>query len=215
MEHLDSLLKLKDERIDELQKQLERKQARRKEVEAFQNSLAVPFETVQSPIITDIAPNLSRKSSLKTIESNHRVQTIESNPKIAKPEESKILIPKIEPAVVKSISKPSITEVSSADLINNQINVERIKSDVFKEVEIVDAEENHAPKNVVEGDGDSLITDPQNEEAFKEPNERNLGDTQDVEEFKDSEQDAIVTIEETIQKEISDIVKPSDASYIM
>ncbi|KAL0861087.1 hypothetical protein ABMA27_009593 [Loxostege sticticalis] len=215
VEHLDSLLKLKDERIDELQKQLERKQARRKEVEAFQNSLAVPFETVQSPIITEIAPNLSRKSSLKTIESNHRVQTIESNPKIAKPEESKIPIPKIEPAVVKSISKPSITEVSSADLINNQINVERIKSDVFKEVEIVDAEENHAPKNVVEGDGDSLITDPQNEEAFKEPNERNLGDTQDVEEFKDSEQDAIVTIEETIQKEITDIVKPSDANYIM
>ncbi|XP_028177933.1 sperm flagellar protein 1-like [Ostrinia furnacalis] len=211
VEHLDSLLKLKDERIDELQKQLDRKQARRKEVEAFQNSLAVPFETVQSPVIADITPNLSRKSSLKTIE---------SNPKMSKPEESKIPVPKVEPAVVRSFSKPSITEVTSTELINNQINLERIKSDVFKEVEIVDAiEEKRLEPKSDEGDGDSLEIDQQidqqNEEAFKDINEKNLDDPQDVEEFKDSEQDTIITIEETIQKEITDIVIASEPTYFM
>lgn len=213
VEHLDTLIKLKDERIEELQKQLDRKQARRKEVEAYQNSLAVPFETVQSPAVADVLP-VSRKSSLKTIE---------CSTKVAKHEESKIPVPKQESAVTKSLSKPSITEVSSADIITPANNVERIKSDVFKEVEIVDLVENHViietPQFVKpddNDDADSVDDDQQCEEAFKDKVPDGF---QDVEEFKDSEQDVIITIEETIQKEISDIIKPttteSDLNYII
>ncbi|XP_026754375.2 sperm flagellar protein 1-like [Galleria mellonella] len=166
VEHLDNLLKLKEERIDELQKQLDRKQARRKEVEAFQNSLAVPFETIPSPIINGIEPNTpTRTNSMKTIE---------GNPKIVK-EESKIPILKTES--LKSFSKPSIIEVSVTDVTKQEVDLERIKSDVFKEVEIV-------------------------EEIIER--------LQDAEEFKDSEQEGTITIEDTIQKEIKEINNPMD-----
>ncbi|XP_059045513.1 sperm flagellar protein 1-like [Achroia grisella] len=158
VEHLDNLMKLKEERIDELQKQLDRKQARRKEVEAIQNSLAVPFETVLSPTINGISAN-----------GPILVKTIESNPKIAK-EESKIPILRTES--LKSFSKPSITEVSVIEIKKQDDVLERIKSDVFKEVEII---------------------------------QETICGLQDVEEFKDTEQEAIVTIEDTIQKEVREI----------
>lgn len=210
VEHLDSLIKLKDERIEELQKQLDRKQARRKEVEAYQNSLAVPFDTVQSPVVGDILP-VSRKSSVKLIE---------SGTKIARVEESKIPVPKVDLPAVKSVSKPSITEVCSMDMINN--NVDRIKSDVFKEVEIVDAKENLMEENKPEirnddeAYPDSLDMDYQCEGDVKDKIPDGF---HDVEEFKDSEQEVIVTIEESIHKEISDIINTNvinaDLNYVM
>ncbi|GBP19265.1 Sperm flagellar protein 1 [Eumeta japonica] len=48
LQHLENLLKLKEERIDELQRQLDRKVSRRNEVEVVQNSLSVPFDTSAS-----------------------------------------------------------------------------------------------------------------------------------------------------------------------
>ncbi|XP_050357660.1 sperm flagellar protein 1-like [Nymphalis io] len=126
VEHLDSLLKLKEERIEELQKQLERKQTRRKEVEALQNSLSVPFEPEPpSPKLIEIVNVPSRPLSVKSYESEGRLVK----------EESRIPIPVSDQAK----SKPSITEVTSKDFSEDQcVNVEKIKSDVFKEIEITD-----------------------------------------------------------------------------
>ncbi|CAH0721276.1 unnamed protein product, partial [Brenthis ino] len=119
VEHLDNLLKLKNERIEELQKQLERKQSRRKEVEILQNSLSVPFDEPPSPNVNDLVAN-------KILP----LKSIESLPKLPK-EESRIPIPIID--LTKSISKPSITEVTSKDCIENDI-IERVKSNLFKEI---------------------------------------------------------------------------------
>ncbi|XP_063541779.1 uncharacterized protein LOC134750519 [Cydia strobilella] len=80
VEHLDNLMKLKDERIDELQKQLERKQTRRKEVEALVNSLSIPFEpSPPSPKISDSVPLLSKSASLKFNESVSKIPVLEDN----------------------------------------------------------------------------------------------------------------------------------------
>ncbi|XP_045455257.1 sperm flagellar protein 1-like [Melitaea cinxia] len=127
VEHLDNLLKLKEERIEELQKQLERKQTRRKEVEALQNSLSIPFEPEPpSPNINDLVNVPSRPLSLKSVESTG---------KLCK-EESRIPIPITE---IKSMTKPSITEVTTKDYADDQMaNVEKVKSDIFKEIEITD-----------------------------------------------------------------------------
>ncbi|KAM3959805.1 uncharacterized protein ACR2FA_006086 [Aphomia sociella] len=165
VEHLENLLKLKEERIEELQNQLERKLSRRKEVEAFQNSLAVPFDIVPPPVINDITPNNipSRTASLKAIE---------SAPRVVK-EESKIPVLKTES--LKCFSKPSITELSVTDITKQDDDIDRIKSDIFKEIEIFDEK--------VEA-------------------------SHDVEEFKDSEQEGITTIQDTIDKEIKEISKP-------
>jgi hypothetical protein len=210
VEHLDDLLKVKDERIEELQKQLERKQARRREVETYQNSLNVPFETVQSPVVDSIP--ISRKSSLKSVESNSKV------PK----EESRIPVLKTESFVMKQPSISSITEVSSADIIKNEINnvnilevnnLEKIKSDVFQDVIILD---------------DIIIEKKESKCCYKiEPSNENIEiqkgkmtpDSLEAEEFKDSSPDQVVTIEATIKKEISDIIMPSqntaDLNYII
>lgn len=166
MEHLDSLLKLKDERIDELQNQLERKQARRKEAESLTNTLAVPFEPVP--------PSPKPRSEfivmpVKTVS----LKNIESKSKI---EESRIPVPKDS---LNTLSRPSLTEVSMADL-NDKNALDRIKSDVFKEVEYVD----------------------ERNEIFQ--------DLDVFEEFKDSEQENITTIEDTIQQEIKEIGKPME-----
>ncbi|CAH2231794.1 sperm flagellar protein 1-like [Pararge aegeria] len=150
VEHLDSLIKLKEERIEELQKQLDRKQARRREVEANQNSISVPFEPEPpTPEAIDLVHVPSRPLSVKSVE---------SNPRIGK-DESKIPVPVQD--LIKSVSRPSITEVASKDL--QDINVDRIKSDVFKEVEIID-------QRVLEGFHDSLefINEPTTIAVFDE-----------------------------------------------
>ncbi|XP_026728881.1 sperm flagellar protein 1-like [Trichoplusia ni] len=166
VEHLDSLLKLKDERIDELQNQLERKQARRKEAESLTNTLAVPFEPVPpSPKPRSEFIVMPVKTvSLKNIESKSKM------------EESRIPVPKDS---LNTLSRPSLTEVSMADL-NDKNALDRIKSDVFKEVEYVD----------------------ERTEIFQ--------DLEVFEEFKDSEQENITTIEDTIQQEIKEIGKPME-----
>ncbi|CAG9569162.1 unnamed protein product [Danaus chrysippus] len=153
VEHLDKLLNLKEERIEELQKQLERKQTKRKEVEALQNSLAVPFEPEPpTPKIIDLIPVPSKTGSSKSLESTSKV-SIESNKqpnqelsRISK-EDSKIPIPK--PDIPKCKSKPSITDVDFKHQNSEEkIDVDRIKSDVFKEIEITD--DLHMPPSVQE-----------------------------------------------------------------
>lgn len=141
VDHLDELLKLKEERIEELQKQLERKQTRRKEVEALQNSLAVPFEPEPpTPHVQDLI-TIQSKTSFKNFESITKIPTFDESkipkiPEFKKSEESKIPVPKLD--TIKSSSKPSITEVTSKDLMSIKNNIDRVNSDVFKEVEIVD-----------------------------------------------------------------------------
>ncbi|XP_023935458.2 sperm flagellar protein 1-like [Bicyclus anynana] len=193
VEHLDNLIKLKEERIEELQKQLERKQSRRKEIDANLNSIDVPFEPEPPvPDISDLVKVPSRPLSLKSVESNTRIEiekNVESNPRIEKvksvehnltiekeitvefypriakeksvesntrinkeesnprinKEESRIPVPVAD--IHKQLSKHSIKDVVSK--LSDDINIDRIRSDVFKEVEIID-------QRVMEGFHDSL-----------------------------------------------------------
>lgn len=172
MEHLDSLLKLKEERIDELQSQLERKQARRKDLEALSSNISMTYETVCPTIMgpkNECIVLPVKTTSLRTVESKSKM------------EESKIPVAKDS---LKTLSRPSITEVVITE-INDKTTVDRIKSDVFKETEYVE----------------------EKSEGYQE------GDM--FEDFKDSEQEDITTIEETIQKEIKDIIKPMEFAQDM
>ncbi|XP_050675065.1 sperm flagellar protein 1-like [Leptidea sinapis] len=149
VDHLDNLLKLKEERIEELQKQLERKQARKKEVEASQN-----------PVVPIVFPNEPEPPSPKIEEIlgdpvKPLVKPVEIVLKSTRSEESRIPVAKsrsdeirtqktdttkVEDSkmpVLKSQSKPSLTEVTQQDCAKD-VDVNRIKSDVFKEIEIID-----------------------------------------------------------------------------
>ncbi|KAJ8715762.1 hypothetical protein PYW07_010244 [Mythimna separata] len=159
VDHLDSLLKLKEERINELQSQLERKQTWRKEVEVLTSNITIDSESVSSNI------NLKQECILLPVKTNS-LKIVGSKTKL---DESKIPVAKDS---FKTISIPSLTEANI-----NEINdtVDRIKSDVFKEIEMSDDLE------------DKMEGYP---EIF--------------EDFKDSvmRQDTITTIQETIQTEI-------------
>ncbi|XP_038219729.1 sperm flagellar protein 1-like [Zerene cesonia] len=179
VDHLDTLIKLKEERIDELQKQLERKQSRRKEIEALQNSLVIPFEIEPpSPKLNDIVNAPNKPLLVKNADSASKIPKLEDFTKTAnheestKLEESKIPIPKVD--LIKSLSKPSITEVASEQLSKEPVKIENVKSEVFKEIEIID--------------------------------QRTFDAFLDNEEYIDSESgNNVMTIANTIQKEISDI----------
>lgn len=216
MDHLDSLLQLKQNRIDELQKQLDRKQARRKEAEAYQNSLQVPFETVPSPvapIINETPSNMLIKTpSAKSLEA-----------KVSK-EESKIPVKTLATTKSVTISKQILPEVSgkelTKDLIENVINLGTsklsytkfpAKTDSNKLITFVEADENKKQVNEiitnykevdVEVDVDIIKS-----EVFKEIeiiDER----VQEYEDFKDSEPENITTIGQTIQNEVENISHP-------
>ncbi|KPI93695.1 PREDICTED: sperm flagellar protein 1-like [Papilio xuthus] len=121
VEHLDSLVKLKNERIEDLQKQLERKQARRKEVEVLQNSLQVPYDSMLSPEENeDIFP--VKVSSTKLIDT-----------KIYRLEESKIPISR---DLAKSTSR--ICTVSLDDNVESNFRIDKIKLDDYNEIEIIE-----------------------------------------------------------------------------
>lgn len=197
MEHLDNLLKLKEERIEELQKQLERKQTRRKEVEALQNSLGLPFESSPpTPKVNDIVILPSKIPSLKSIDTASRIPILEDRNKYdetkviktdqsksledvkAIKDESKIPVVKVDSYILtKVLSKPSFQTVTS-EMCDNGQGVDKKKTEVFKEIEII---------------------------------QRKVSDDYiDVDDFKDSEEDAMVTIEDSIQKEIKEITDPMD-----
>ncbi|KAJ2941565.1 hypothetical protein O0L34_g14617 [Tuta absoluta] len=218
VEHLDSLIKLKDERITELQKQLERKQSRRgleanpipsvpsggKELETIiasvpsgdkkpeTNILSVPYDEVPSPTTDDIIALATKRSSgMIPIPSKTKIENLEETlvriltPKTSHTNltDSQVItkLPSQEPLNISSKTsklaapipmQPSITEVTSKDKILTEYisDVDRIKSDVFKEANVFE------DRQMAEGE----------------------------EEFKDSEQGNIVTItiEETIKKEL-------------
>ncbi|CAK1594693.1 unnamed protein product [Parnassius mnemosyne] len=127
VDHLDSLLKLKDERIEELQKQLERKQTRRKEVEALQNSLSVPFDT-SSP------PSPKEKDEVLILPVKTASTKILEVSKIPRLEESKIL--KLD--LTKSLSKPIIDMNKYKSVDESNLRIDKIKIDDCKEIEIIE-----------------------------------------------------------------------------
>lgn len=185
---MDNLIKLKDERIDELQSQLERKQARRKEVEAQQNTLSIPCDNIgTSPHASYECCLLppARTSSLKTVASKLRFD--ESKTKI---EETKIKIEDSKPNVIepkislKSMSKPSLTDVYDV-------------SD---------------PNLILKAAIDSDLKDINRSEVFEgiELIEEKIDGIPDYDEFKDSEQDCLTTIDETIQKEIKHLFNTNE-----
>ncbi|KPJ20991.1 hypothetical protein RR48_00373 [Papilio machaon] len=123
VEHLDSLVKLKNERIEDLQKQLERKQTRRKEVDALQNNLQVPYDvsTPPSPKEDDILLPVKLSSTKLVDNKNYRL------------EESKIPISK---DLAKSTSR--VCSVSLEDNVESNLRIDKIKLDDFKEIEIIE-----------------------------------------------------------------------------
>ncbi|CAG4967289.1 unnamed protein product [Parnassius apollo] len=127
VDHLDSLLKLKDERIEELQKQLERKQTRRKEVEALQNSLSVPFDT-------SLPPSPKEKDEVLILPVKIASTKVLDVSKIPRLEESKI--PRLE--LVKSVSKP-IIDMNKGEFVDEpNWRIDKIKIDDCKEIEIIE-----------------------------------------------------------------------------
>lgn len=176
MEHVDNLLKLKEERIDELQKQLERKQTRRKETETLINSLCVPFDTVPNPAPIKIEnsqqltkensqnqmteePIVLEKTSLKSVSSKssvHSKNTVESKHSVT------------DSSFAKEVNANDCYALVHIDL---EDNLERIKSDVFKDI-----------------DNDAHINFPP-----------------DAIEFKNIVQDPLTTIADSIQREIKGI----------
>lgn len=223
MEHLDNLLTLKEERIGELQKQLDRKQARRKETEAYQNSLQIPFETIASP--------LPQRLSIKDLMGP--VSTTQANPPVKVPssksvevnklsrEESMIPIKPDSTISVKpaNISKHSFSEMSgkdlAKDLIENTINLGTSKLAYTKFSAKHFIENNKLIKyvepigNLVAETGNIEVeVDRIKSDVFKEV--EIVDEKADLDEFEDSEQDTVTTIEQTIQKEIKSIALPID-----
>lgn len=84
VDHLDNLIKLKDERINELQKQLDRKQLRRKEsdgvVPNINSTSILPFEEPPAPIIELMPTKVPGKHSIKQSES-HQIDIKQSDNK--------------------------------------------------------------------------------------------------------------------------------------
>lgn len=165
VDHLDSLLKLKEERINELQSQLERKQTWRKEVEVLTNNITMDSDNSSSCL------NLKQDCIILPVKTNS-VKIVGSKTKI---DDSKIPVAKDS---FKTISIPSLTDVIS---LETNDTIDRIKSDVFKEIEM-----------------DDELSDKMDcyQEIF--------------EDFKDSvtRQDALTSIQETIQTEIDMSFKP-------
>lgn len=120
MDHLDSLLKLKEERINELQKQLERKQTWRKEVEVLTSNLTMNSDSVTSDL------DVKHECIIMPIKTNS-LKILGSKTKI---DETKLPVVKDS---FKTISIPSLTDVVITEVNDT---VDRIKSDVFKEVEM-------------------------------------------------------------------------------
>lgn len=106
--------------------------------------MSIPFEPEPpSPKINDLVNVPSRPLSLKIVESAGKLTK----------EESRIPIPITE---IKSMSKPSITEVTSKDIPEDQIaNVEKVKSDVFKEIEITDEKNSDGFQDTQDFDNDT------------------------------------------------------------
>ncbi|CAH2059109.1 unnamed protein product, partial [Iphiclides podalirius] len=138
VEHLDILLKLKDERIEELQKQLERKQSRRREAESLQSNSSLPYDPL--------------------------------------PEEEQTIIPvKFEPTKAMDISRiPRLEEwkivLPKADLAKT---ASRHSTDIKKE------EIEREP---------SVAIDSANLDDFRGVEGADLKESQDADEFKDSEE---------------------------
>ncbi|XP_041985587.1 sperm flagellar protein 1-like [Aricia agestis] len=113
VEHLDNLLKLKEERIEELQQQLERKQAKRKEIEALQNSLGVPYEEPPSPQI-----ERKKEESKIPVPIDSRFRHVEK-------EVDKVEKVKFDPPKTDTVDTPEYSEVYNMnieDAINKEAN---------------------------------------------------------------------------------------------
>ncbi|KAL4708481.1 hypothetical protein ACJJTC_014089 [Scirpophaga incertulas] len=189
VDHLDSMLKIKDERIEELQKQLDRKQARRKEAEVLQNSLSVPFEISQSKTFIAQEPSkipISQKASKIPI-------TQEASKILITQEASKIPLPINDSW--KTLPVPFSIEVMPADSVNNELinEIDNVKSDVFKDAPCYEpivtnilstkrsaTKFKETPNNITNACGENVQTT----------------DISDLDDFLDSSPDSIVTIEE-------------------
>ncbi|XP_063629747.1 uncharacterized protein LOC134801138 [Cydia splendana] len=236
VEHLDNLIKLKDQRIDELQKQLERKQTRRKEVEALVNSLSIPIESSPpSPKISDSVPLLSKSASLKFNESSkipdnkpiEEVKLIKSEDtskdevKLIKSENN--ISPKYsatKPMVgkVESVSKiPKLEEFYFRDTSKTKTDDKRSEERILK-VESMDSLRNTSNSKhslmklstldikVAEYEVD---VDNVESKVFKEFEMHEQRSEEYMDEFKDSVEDVVITIEDSIKKEVKEITNTS------
>lgn len=234
MEHLDSLLKLKEERIEELQKQLDRKQTRRKEVEAFQNSLVMPIDTtvVQLPP-TPTANLLDDITTYVTplVKSNF-VKMTESSSKLPKPEDVNGKTTKLQEPYPKELKleeikvKPTKSEEFNYKVLKlEELNTKVLKFEESKiPIPIVDLVRSISKPSITEV---NAIEDPRKSvekvkiDVFKKVEiveQKSECLFNEIEEFKDSEQETVVTIEDTIENESKDINNPiqfmHDFSYV-
>ncbi|XP_063389294.1 uncharacterized protein LOC134675067 [Cydia fagiglandana] len=242
VEHLDNLIKLKDQRIDELQKQLERKQTRRKEVETLVNSLSIPIEpSPPSPKISDSVPLLSKSASLKFNESSKiPVQDNESKEfKLIKSEDTSKddvkliksennISPKYsatKPMAVKveSVSKiPKLEEFYLRDRSKTKLDDKRSEERIMK-VESMDSFRNssnskHSLMKLSALDikvaDNEVNVDNVESNVFKEFEMHEQRSEEYMDEFKDSVEDVVITIEDSIKKEVKEITNTfADENY--
>lgn len=255
MEHLDSLLKLKEERINELQNQLERKQARRKEAEALQNTLSVPFDSnfmstdslINSPIRTPSLKTSDTKvkgeeSKIKTEEikmkeeESNRISESNVKPTISKskvdesnikPIESKTKFEEpntkaadsktsIENTKIKAVDSKSRVEENNIRNLDSKTKTEESRIPVLKvhsKSSINDA--HNALDSSISNRSLNITVTNMKCDIFKDT--ENVNDKYDFttdheEEFKDSVGD-IITIEDTVQKEINTIINQNQSMY--
>ncbi|CAB3258517.1 unnamed protein product [Arctia plantaginis] len=263
VEHLDSLLKLKEERINELQNQLERKQTRRKEAEALQNTLSVPFETnlmstdclINSPMRTPSLKTLDTKvkgeeskikieeiktkeeeSNIKASESKTKADEANIRPPISKPKvdessfksiESKTKIDEsntratesktnIEDTKIKTVdSKPRVEE-NTIRLLDSKTKVEESRIPVLKSHSKPCLNDVHnALDSSISNRSLNITVTNMKYDIFKDTeniNDKYELNTDHEEEFKDSVGD-IITIEDTVQKEINNIINQKQPMY--
>lgn len=146
-------MKLRDERIEELQKQLDRKVARRKEIDVLQNSLGVPFDESKPP-----SPKIDihKPASVKSLDSNTASvksrETVASFENISKQTDSipnliqevtsknsdtKLKTKQIEVPVVKSkesLSNEAENKTSDEDFKDSEPGLITIEEAIHKEI---------------------------------------------------------------------------------
>lgn len=141
VEHLENMMKLKEERIDELHKQLERKASRRKEVENMQNSINVPLN------FNDNVPITPKASSETVINVESRKIPVLKNTlsytkvkDVPKSTESEVKLPEKVIAETKSdgfvkIVEPLLEKKSEIVIEKNDLEVVNIAGEKTQEIE--------------------------------------------------------------------------------
>lgn len=166
-------------------------------MEALQNSLGLPFEySPPTPKVNDIVILPSKIPSLKSIDTASKIPILEDRNKYD------------ETKVIKTDQSKSLEDVKA---IKDESKIPVVKVDSYILTKVLSKPSFQTVTSEMCDNGPGV--DKKKTEVFKEIEiiQRKVSDDYiDVDDFKDSEEDAMVTIEDSIQKEIKEIADPMD-----